>query len=216
MDHITTRKDLKRKKPEFRRQDSHKKKRVSRTGYRRPKGLQSKVRLNKRGYVKKVTPGYGSPSDVKNMDPKGLFPFIVENKSQLDTLDSSREGAIIASSVGERKRIEIMQEALSKKITLLNVKDPEAYIKDIQDRLKEKKETRKHLKAEKKKKEESKKQEKVESTADLAKASKDAEQDSSNGATTEGSGAISDVAQNDEEKKKAEKAEKDKVLTKRD
>ena len=203
MDNLSLRKELKNKKPSFRRQDSHKKKRVSRTGYRRPKGLQSKVRLNKRGYVKKVRPGYGSPSDVKGMHPKGLFPFVVDNVNQLEAIDTTREGVVISSNVGVKKKLQIISEAISKKIVLLNVKDPDQFVKDAEESMKQRKDIRKSLKADKKKKEEKKKNEKVGSTADKKVDTENSESDSSS----------PDLV---EEKKKKEKEEKDKVLTKKE
>ncbi|MFP4117643.1 MAG: eL32 family ribosomal protein [Candidatus Woesearchaeota archaeon] len=214
MDHIDMRKELKKRKPVFRRQDSHKKKRVSRTGYRRPKGIQSKVRLNKRGYVKKVKTGYGSPSDVKGMHPLGLFPFMVENVSQLSNLDTSKEGAIISSGVGERKRLQIVKDAISKKITLLNIKDPEQYMKDIETRIKKQKELRNSLKANKKKKEEKKKEEKTKSTADVEKDAKQKQEDKTKSKTADT--AVDDTPVTGETKKEEEKKEKDKVLTKKE
>ncbi len=211
MDSISIRKDVKRRKPEFRRQDSHKKKRVSRTGYRKPKGIQSKVRLNKRGYVKMANQGYGSPVDVKGMHPKGLFPFIVENVSQISSIDSEKEGAVIASGVGERKRIDIVKEALSRKVTLLNVKDPEGYLNEIEQRMKDKKKSRESLKAEKKKKEEKKKEkEKVKSTVDAQKEAEAAQEAAQN--TTQDTASSEAIDEN----KKKEKEEKDKVLTKKE
>ena len=44
----------------FKRQDSHKKKRIE-GGWRSARGLQSKIRLSKRGYGKKPKIGYGTP-----------------------------------------------------------------------------------------------------------------------------------------------------------
>ena len=47
----------------FRRQDSHKKKRVN-PRWRSARGLQSKIRLAKKGYMKKPKIGYGSSKKI--------------------------------------------------------------------------------------------------------------------------------------------------------
>lgn len=191
MDALKLRKELKNKKPNFRRQDAHKKARISRTGYRKSRGLQSKVRLNLRGYVKAANPGYGSPLAAKNMHPNGLFPFIVSTLAQLEQLNAEKEGAIIASSLGNRKRVELLKKAQELKITLLNVKDAAQVIASIEETMKQ----RKQAKAKKvaAAKEKAKKKE-----SSAKKAEKKAE----------------DVSE--EDKKKAEKSEKDKVLTKKE
>ena len=68
---IILRKAMKAKKPSFIRQDSHKKKRVG-LAWRKPKGLQSKMRLSIKGYRKTANPGYGSPKLVAGLSKEGL------------------------------------------------------------------------------------------------------------------------------------------------
>ncbi|MFW6230486.1 MAG: 50S ribosomal protein L32e [Nanoarchaeota archaeon] len=196
MDALKLRKELKKKKPDFRRQDSHKKGRLSRTGYRKPRGRHSKMRLNLRGYVRQVSPGYGSPSEAKYKDPSGLIPFIVSTPAQLERIDPKTEGVIIASTVGVRKRIEIVSAAQEKKLTLLNIKDPAAFLADAEKSMKERKQKKAQLA---KKREEAKKQ----------KESKQKEEESKKD-EPEAAEISAD------EKKAAEKKEKDKVLTKKD
>ena len=60
---LQLRKRIKAKKPNFVRQDSHKQKEVKKK-WRKPKGMQSKMRLKKKGYRKSVSIGYGSPKKV--------------------------------------------------------------------------------------------------------------------------------------------------------
>jgi large subunit ribosomal protein L32e len=193
MDALKLRKELKSKKPSFRRQDAHKKARISRTGYRKSRGLQSKVRLNKRGYVKAANPGYGSPSAAKHLHASGLMPFIVSTPKQLEDIDSKKEGAVIASTVGMRKRVEILTKAQELKITLLNVKDVAAELKNVEESLK----TRKQARAKKVEAAAEKVKKKESSAKKAAEKAKEEE-------TTESA---------EEDKKKSEKAEKDKVLT---
>ncbi len=208
MDKLEKRKEIKKAKPEFRRQDSHKKLRVSRTGYRKPKGIQSKVRLNKKGYVKKVKTGYGSPVDVKGMHPSGYVPFLVENVSQLDTMDPKKEGVIVSSNVGERKRVSILSKSKELGIKVLNIKDVDARISDADKFMKAKKEDRNKIMQKRSEKEKSDKEKKKEE-----KESKKSEKSETEG--NEGSETDSQEEKKDQQQK-SEKSEKDKVLTKKE
>ena len=57
--------------------------------------------------------GYGSNKKTKFMMPNGLKPFLVENPRQVDLLlmHSGKYAAEIASKVGGRKRIAIIERA---------------------------------------------------------------------------------------------------------
>ena len=71
MNSIELRKKIKKRKPNFIRQDAHKKLRLKKK-WRRAKGLHSKIRLNKRGYKIAIRKGYGSPKDAHNLYPEGI------------------------------------------------------------------------------------------------------------------------------------------------
>ncbi|MFQ5474481.1 MAG: eL32 family ribosomal protein [Candidatus Nanoarchaeia archaeon] len=187
-DKIAIRKALKSKKPSFRKQDSHKKLKLSRA-WRKPRGLQSKVRLKKRGYVMSVSKGWKSPRDVRGLTPEGQIKRKVYRVAELEGIDAKKEAVEIASSVGTKKRIMIIEEALKKGAEILNVKDPKKFLDDINAEIKKKRESR-----DKKQKEREKKQEKK--VAEAKKKEKKEEKDVSA-----------------EEKQKEEKKEKDKVLT---
>ena len=92
---LKARRKLKAKKPDFIRQDSHKKARLS-SSWRRAKGLQSKVRYGMKGYRRAVSVGYGSPAAVKGLSREGLLPVIVNNISELVKIKEG-QAAIIAS-----------------------------------------------------------------------------------------------------------------------
>jgi len=119
-DKLTLRKLIKKKKPDYKYFGSWR--RIHRFGrWKRPKGHQSKMRLKKKGYPRVVEIGYGSPKDVKGMHPKGLFPVIVYSINDLFNIDVQTQGIVIASSVGLLKRKAIFEEAIKKKITVLNL-----------------------------------------------------------------------------------------------
>ena len=182
---LKLRKRIKSKKPKFVRQDAHKMVEVS-NNWRRPKGLQSKMRLNKKGYRKCVTPGYGSPKKVKFLHPSGLQIVLVFSVSDLKDLDPKIHGTLISSTVGLKKKLAIINKAKELSITLLNIKDPEKFVKDVNDAFEKKKQK-------KKAKQESKSKKKVVAKPKEKKLE----------------------SLTEEEKKDAEKKEKDKLLIQR-
>ncbi|MFH1409847.1 MAG: eL32 family ribosomal protein [Nanoarchaeota archaeon] len=187
------------KRPVFRTQDSHKKRRVS-TKWRRPRGLHNKVRLSKMGYGVKVKPGYRSP--VKDRYKKeGKLLVRVNNVQMLNEMTSDQK-IIIASAVGLKKRVEIVKEAQKKNIMISGMKDPAVFLTKVEDGLKRKKESK-----EKRLKEKEKKQKEKESKA-KEKEAKEKEEKSEKAEEKED---LIDKINKDEEKK-----EKEKVLTKKD
>ena len=184
---IILRKAMKAKKPNFIRQDSHKKKRVG-VAWKKPKGLQSKMRLCRKGYRKSASTGYGSPKQVAGLSKEGLVKINVACVKDFENIDNKAQGIIINSSVGNRKRLEIFKAAKEKQITVLNIKDTEKYAAKIESVRNKKKEEQMKKDTEKKKKvkeAEEKKSEKLESKVESV---------------------------SDEDKKLIEKKEKDKVL----
>jgi large subunit ribosomal protein L32e len=153
---LDARKLLKSKKPTFLRQDGHKKIRLG-NKWRKPKGLQNKMRLNKRGYRKSVSVGYKSPRLVKGFDKSGLEIINITKIDLLESVDPKTQGIVISGNIGQKKKIEIVKIAIKKSITILNIKDPEKYITDINEKLSKKKEQKDKSKKVKNKKEEEKK-----------------------------------------------------------
>ncbi|MEM4282348.1 MAG: eL32 family ribosomal protein [Candidatus Woesearchaeota archaeon] len=123
---LQLRAQIKSKKPEFVRQDFGKKLRLAKT-WRKPKGLHSKLRHHIKGQGRKPEPGWGSPSEVKGLQ-NDLIPVLVHNIQEIDRLEPKRHGAVIASSVGIKKKIEIVKVALQRNITLLNLKDAPSWL----------------------------------------------------------------------------------------
>ncbi len=206
------RQKIKAKKPNFSRQDSHKKKRLG-NRWRRPKGIDSKMRLSLSGYKRSPSKGFRSPRRVRGQDRKGNELILVHNVAELQ----GHKAVTIAGTVSLRKKVAIVKECMDKSITVSNIKDPAAFLEQVRQQMdkkkqqKEKKESEKKQKAkekekkaaelEKKKKEEEEKKKKEESKEQEKKPEKQPE-------------TLEDLASEDEKKKK-EKQDKDKVLTKK-
>ncbi|MFH1316101.1 MAG: 50S ribosomal protein L32e [Candidatus Woesearchaeota archaeon] len=196
---IQLRKRIKDKKPKFTRQDNHKKPKLG-DKWRKPKGIDSKMRLKLKGYKKSPSKGYKSPKAVKGLSKEGLKKILVYTINDIDRINNKEEGIIISKRVGNKKRIEIIKKANEKKINVLNIKNPLEYVKNVEDNLKNKKESKKKDKDKKEEKEKEKEKKAKEKEKKDKAESKD-----------KGTDELADKIQ-EEEKKKNEKKELDKKL----
>ena len=106
-------------KPQFNRQDYHKKKRTP-TSWRRPRGQLSKQRRGIKGKGDTVESGFRTPKAVRGKHPSGFEEVRVHNADDLDAIDPDTEAARIASKVGARKRERIEEQAEQQGIRVLN------------------------------------------------------------------------------------------------
>ncbi len=113
------RKVQKHKKPDFKRTESHKYKRLD-SNWRRPRGLQGKQRkhIKAKGALAQV--GYGSPAAVKGLHPSGYAEVLVFKVADLDNVNASEEAIRIAAKVGGRKKALIEAKAEELSIKVLN------------------------------------------------------------------------------------------------
>ncbi len=153
--------EKKKKNPEFLRQDYHKKKKLDRN-WRRPRGLQSKLRmqLKSSGYVVKA--GYRNPSQVRGMSLDGFELILIRNLKDLEKIDPKKQKAILSSNIGFKKKKELLDFCLKNKIAIANIKEPQKFIEDkiahlkkIKDEQLSKKAAREEKKKEKKEKKKS-------------------------------------------------------------
>jgi large subunit ribosomal protein L32e len=97
-------------RPEFKRQESWRYKRVK-ENWRRPRGVTSKMRKEESGFPEKVKNGYGSAAATRGLHPRGLVDKLVWRETELDKLDPKIHIVRIASRVGEKKRRGILTKA---------------------------------------------------------------------------------------------------------
>ncbi|MFQ6094984.1 MAG: 50S ribosomal protein L32e [Candidatus Bathyarchaeia archaeon] len=114
----------KRKKPEFKRQESWRYKRIK-ENWRRPRGLDSKMRKKVKGWPPSPNKGYRSPKKTRNLHPSGLREVRVMNVKDLEKVDAESEVIRIGHTVGDKKRIEIINRAREMGIRILNPKEIE-------------------------------------------------------------------------------------------
>jgi len=88
--------------------------------WRKPRGLDNKIRICRRGYPEMVSVGYRNPKPVRGLHPSGLEEVLVYNPSQLDGLNPKRHCVRIARTVSRRKKLEIAEKAAKLKLRVVN------------------------------------------------------------------------------------------------
>jgi len=116
---LKLRKKIKSKKPDFIRYESWRYKRVK-PNWRKPKGIDSKVREKRKGWIKTPDVGYRSPKTVRGLHPSGFEEVIVYRPEDLEKLDPTKHAVRIAHTVGTRKRIAILEKAEELELVVLN------------------------------------------------------------------------------------------------
>lgn len=92
------------------------------TNWRRPKGIDNRVRRRFKGQIPLVNIGYGSDKKTRHLTPDGFRRFVVSNVDELEVLlmQNRRYAAEIAHNVSAKKRIAIVEKAKSMNIKVLN------------------------------------------------------------------------------------------------
>lgn len=185
---LEIRKEIKERKPVFIRQDNPKRRKLN-YKWRRPKGIHSKIRHHFKGRRKMPSPGYKSPFEVKGMHSSGLEIIMVSSSDGVTKIKKDTQGIIIPKAVGKKKKLEILKKAKELGVQVLNFNLDEG-IRKIEDFMKSKSQKKTEVKKEVESKKEDKKQK-----GDAEKTKEKPEEKLT-----------------DEQKKEAEKREKDKVL----
>ena len=90
------------------------------SSWRRPKGIDNRVRRRFKGSMIMPSIGFGSNKKTKYMLPSGHKPFLVNNVADLDILlmHPRTYAAVIAHTVSSRKRIDIVARAKQLNVTV--------------------------------------------------------------------------------------------------
>ena len=106
-------------RPQFNREESWRYKRVKQP-WRAPHGKTSRVRRSKDGWPQVVKIGYSRPRKVRGLHPSGLRDILVWRPADLKGVDPKTQVVRIAHTVGENKRVLILDEAKKASIRVLN------------------------------------------------------------------------------------------------
>lgn len=107
-------------RPKFVREESWRYKRVK-PSWRSPRGKTSRVRRSKEGWPPVVKIGYARPTSIRGLHPSGMREVIVHRPQELEQIDPKVQVARIAHTVGENKRLLILDEAERRGIHVLNL-----------------------------------------------------------------------------------------------
>lgn len=118
-DALEKRKIRKEKEPEFLRQEWFRYKRLK-DCWRRPKGLQSKMRRGLGYRPAKVRIGYRGPRLARDLHPSGFEEVLVYNVKDLNGINPEKQAIRIGGTVGVKKRVEIVKKADELGIRVLN------------------------------------------------------------------------------------------------
>ncbi|MCX8181565.1 MAG: 50S ribosomal protein L32e [Candidatus Methanomethyliaceae archaeon] len=121
---LKIRKKISQKRPDFVRQEAN---RFPRLGekWRSCTGIRSKMRLKKKGRAAIVESGYRGPLLSRGLHPSGKREILVYNVESLDKIDSKTAVVRIASTVGKRKRLEIIEKSKTLGLTVVNIRPSE-------------------------------------------------------------------------------------------
>jgi len=110
----------KKKTPSFRRTEWFRYKRLSRSGWRAPHGMDNKQRRNYKYRGSLVRIGHGKVAAARFLHPSGFREVMVHNLADLEAVDPETEAARVGSTVGGRKREHIYARADELGVRVLN------------------------------------------------------------------------------------------------
>ncbi|EHY52701.1 60S ribosomal protein L32 [Exophiala dermatitidis] len=94
------------------------------SAWRKPKGIDNRVRRRFKGQMVMPSIGYGSNKKTRHMMPSGHKAFLVHNPKDVELLlmHNRTYAAEIASAVSSRKRVEIVAKAKALGVKVTNGK----------------------------------------------------------------------------------------------
>jgi large subunit ribosomal protein L32e len=109
-----------KKTPVFKRTEWFRYKRLSRSGWRKPHGMDNKQRRNYKYRSSLVRIGHGKVKEARGLHPSGFREVRVMNTNDLESIDPETEAARVGKTVGGRKRELIYTRADELGIRILN------------------------------------------------------------------------------------------------
>jgi large subunit ribosomal protein L32e len=116
---VAKRKEASAARPAFVRQESWRYVRIH-PEWRKPKGVDSKMRRQDKGWPPLVRVGYRGPAEARGLHPSGHYEVLVHRPGDLEGLVPGRDVARIGGTVGARKRASILERATELGIRVVN------------------------------------------------------------------------------------------------
>ena len=118
-------KEKKKKQPKFRHEQAHRWTRVS-NSWRKVRGIDNATREKRKGRIAMVSAGYRKPKAIRGMHPSRYIEVYVHRPADIEGLNPDIHAIRISSTVGLRKRQEIIQKADAMLLRVLNPGAPES------------------------------------------------------------------------------------------
>jgi large subunit ribosomal protein L32e len=116
---LKARKRISQKRPHFKRFESWRLVRIK-DQWRKPKGIDNKMRTELQGWPRSVKVGYGGPAAVRGLHSSGYEEVMVWNTNDLKKVLPETQVARIGGTVGGKKRESILAKAEELNIRILN------------------------------------------------------------------------------------------------
>jgi large subunit ribosomal protein L32e len=113
---------VKKRRAAFLRPHADRWERLGKTGWRRPKGIDSRVRRRWNGQRPMVKVGYGSNKATRHQRPNKFYTFLVHNVADVDLLlvNNRTYAAEIGHAVSFKTRKEILSRAQQLDVKVTN------------------------------------------------------------------------------------------------
>lgn len=123
----------KKQRPSFARFESWRYKKLAKSGWRKQRGIDNKTRRKTKNGVVSPEPGFGTPKNVRGLHPSGLEDILVMHVKELETLDPKFQAIRIATRLGTRKKLNLVEVAREKGFRVLNSGLGKEEILDLED-----------------------------------------------------------------------------------
>ena len=118
-DALLLRKKISKTRPKFQRQESWRYDRIK-INWRKPKGFDSKMRIQKKGWPAIVKIGYRGPKSARGLHPSGFYDKLIYNIDELNILNPETDAIRISSKIGKRYKLTIVNKAEKLGFHILN------------------------------------------------------------------------------------------------
>lgn len=107
---VQKRRESQARRPRFVRQESWRYARIK-PMWRKPKGVDNKIRRQDKGWPALVRIGYRGPVESRGLHPSGHFESLVHRPEDMEGLVPGRDVVRVGSTVGAKKRERILARA---------------------------------------------------------------------------------------------------------